>query len=236
MNAPSPASGNLADLAWTDVRADALALIPVGSLEQHGPHLPLDVDTVIAAAVATGTAAILGPTVLVTPAVAFGASGEHQDFAGTVSAGSAALESYLLELGRSLGTWCPRLVFVNGHGGNLDALGAAVGILRREGRDAAWLPCEHGDIHAGRGETSLMLRLEPARVYTDRIRVGAMQDLTALLPAMRAGGVRAVSASGVLGDPRGATAEEGARILGRMVEDSVRRIRSGVVATNGLLR
>lgn len=235
MNARSPAENSLAYLAWTDVAAGGLVLVPVGSLEQHGPHLPLCVDTVIADAVAHGAAARLDPAALVTPAVAFGASGEHQGFAGTVSAGTAALETYIIELGRSLGTWCSRMIFVNGHGGNAEALRGAVGLLRRESRDAAWISCDHGDIHAGFGETSLMLHLAPAHVHPDRLRPGPADDLSALLPAMRAGGVAAVSPSGVIGDPRGATADDGALILERLVSESVARIRTGSVADDGRL-
>ena len=235
MNPRSPADRALARLTWTEVPAHALVLVPVGSVEQHGPHLPLDVDTVIATAVAQGAADVLGDGTLVTPAVAFGASGEHQDFAGTVSAGTEALDRYLTELGRSLGTWCDRIVFVNGHGGNVDALRSSVGLLRREGRDASWTVCAHGDIHAGRGETSLMLHLDPARVRVDRMQAGPSDALAQLLPAMRAGGVRAVSESGVIGDPRGAGADEGAAILDRLVGDAVRVIRSGAPAADGRL-
>lgn len=235
MSPRSPAESTLAHLTWPEVPAHALVLVPVGSLEQHGPHLPLDVDTVIAAAVAHRAAFALGDDTLVAPPVAFGASGEHQDFPGTVSAGTEALDRYLTELGRSLGTWCRRIVFVNGHGGNVDALRSAVGLLRREGRDAAWIVCAHGDIHAGRRETSLILHLDPARVRADRMQAGPLNALSELLPAMRAGGVRAVSASGVIGDPRGASAEEGALILKRLVDDAVRLIRTGDAVDGGRL-
>src|SRR5581483_7600341 len=94
-------------------------VIPVGSTEQHGPHLPLDTDTRIAAAVADAVVATLeaaghpGP-VMVAPAIAYGASGEHQGFAGTVSIGAAALEHLLVEYGRSACEWATRLVFVHG--------------------------------------------------------------------------------------------------------------------------
>ncbi|UUT34867.1 creatininase family protein [Microbacterium elymi] len=83
-------------------------------------------DTLIAAAVCARAAARCAPEVRVAPALAYGASGEHQDFPGTISIGTEALAHALIELGRSARTWAARLVFVNGHGGNLDAVRAAV--------------------------------------------------------------------------------------------------------------
>jgi creatinine amidohydrolase len=199
--------------AWPEVGRAAL-LVPVGSTEQHGPHLPLDTDARVAAAVASRAAA--GTDLLVAPPVAYGASGEHEGFAGTVSIGHAALRMLLVELGRSAARWAGRLVFVNGHGGNVATLVDAVGLLRHEGRDAAWFACAPGgDAHAGRTETSLVLALAPALVRA-AAAAGNPAPLDALLPAMRAGGVAAVSPNGVLGDPAGASAGEGERLLAGM--------------------
>jgi creatinine amidohydrolase len=223
-------SAALADAVWPDVPAGALVLVPVGSTEQHGPHLPLDTDTVVARAVARRTADALagGPygPVLVAPDLAYGASGEHAGFPGTVSIGHVALRAVIVELTRSLSLWAGRIVFVNGHGGNTATLDAALAQLRAEGHDAVWTGCEvpGGDPHAGRAETSLLLHLEPGRVRLDDAVAGDTRPLPVLLPELMARGVRAVSPSGVLGDPAGASAEEGRKSLAAMVSATVRRI------------
>jgi len=203
----------LGERVWPEIDGRPTLLVPVGSVEQHGPHLPLDTDTRIAAAVAARAAT---GALLVAPPVAYGASGEHEGFAGTVSIGHEALRLLLVELGRSASRWAARLVFVNGHGGNVSSVVEAVRLLRYEGRDAAWFACAAGgDAHAGRTETSLMLALDPALVRPERT-AGNTAPLADLLPAMRAGGVAAVSPNGVLGDPAGASADEGERLLAAM--------------------
>ncbi|EUA15051.1 creatinine amidohydrolase family protein [Mycobacterium kansasii 732] len=202
-------------------------MVPLGSTEQHGPHLPLDTDTRIATAVARAVATRLPrPDWLVAPAIAYGASGEHQSFAGTISIGIDALAMLLVEYGRSATCWADRLVFVNGHGGNIGALGRAVGLLRSEGRDAGWCSCSTvgGDAHAGHTETSVLLHISPDEVLTDRLLAGNGAPLQELLPSMRRGGVAAVSPTGVLGDPTTATAAAGRRIFAEMVDDCRRRI------------
>lgn len=204
----------LATATWPEIAARRPALaVPVGSLEQHGPHLPLDTDTRIATAVAA-TLHGFDPA----PAIAYGASGEHEAFAGTVSVGATALRTLLVEYGRSACRWTPRLLFVNGHGGNAPALAESVALLRQEGRDVAWLPCAvpGADAHAGRTETALLLHLAPAAVRVDRIEAGDVRPIGELLPRLRAGGMAAVTANGVLGDPRPATAAEGALLFERM--------------------
>lgn len=208
---------SLSDLRWPDLAVPATAVVlPLGSVEQHGPHLPFDTDTAVAVELATR---LVGrrPDFLLAPPVAYGASGEHEGFPGTLSIGCAALELLLVELGRSASRWAGRLLLVNGHGGNLAPLRAAVDRLRYEGRDvlgwtASW-PAAASDAHAGRTETSLMLALRPAAVRTEQAVAGPAESLADLLPRIRAAGVAAVSPSGVLGDPAGATAEQGEALL-----------------------
>ncbi|ORV41222.1 mycofactocin system creatininase [Mycolicibacter engbaekii] len=215
----------------------ATLLVPVGSTEQHGPHLPLDTDTRIAQALA-GELAARGDAWAVAPAVAYGASGEHQSFAGTISIGTEALTRLLVEYGRSACCWAQRVVFVNGHGGNTDAMAQAVRLLRSEARDVAWVPCAvaGADAHAGHTETSLLLHLSPDSVRLDRLQSGNTAPLAQLLPAMRAGGVAAVSAVGVLGDPTTATAAEGRRFFGEMADAALAAITSWAPGPDGMLR
>jgi creatinine amidohydrolase len=193
-----------------------VVLVPLGSTEQHGPHLPLDTDTRIARALCRRVA-IGAPagSVLVAPAVAYGASGEHEGFPGTLSIGQSALESVLVELGRSAGSDYRLVVFVNGHGGNAEPLVRAMATLRGEERPVrSWSPTlTEGDSHAGRVETSILLAVNPELVRLDRAEAGATEPLGELMARLRAGGLRAVTANGVLGDPVGASAEEGERLL-----------------------
>jgi mycofactocin precursor peptide peptidase len=216
-------------------------IVPVGSVEQHGPHLPLDTDTRIATAVGSAVAERFAATNefnwTVAPAIGYGASGEHQGFAGTVSIGTSALRLLLVEFGRSASQWASRLVFVNGHGGNVEALTAAVALLRYEGHDVGWCSCtsSNGDAHAGHTETSVLLHISPGDVAVDERLPGNSAPLAQLMPQMRQGGVAAVSELGVLGDPTTATAEEGDRILTEMVEGCLRRIARWAPDRDGML-
>ena len=166
------------------------------------------------------------------PAIAIGASGEHADFPGTLSIGHVALSTLLVELGRHASLHWPAMLLVNGHGGNAGAIGDALGKLRSEGRDchvwhAGVRPSTLAaagiglvpDAHAGRVETSLMLALAPGDVRLGEAAAGETRPLTEIMAGLRAGGVRPVSQNGVLGDPAGASAAEGERLLALLVAD-----------------
>jgi mycofactocin precursor peptide peptidase len=207
-----------------------LLAVPLGSTEQHGPHLPLATDTIVAVELCRRLASGRSDVVVSAP-VGFGSSGEHAGFAGTISIGQDALELLLVELGRSAVETFDHVLFVSGHGGNAEAAGRAVGRLRAESRDALlYLPRVEGDLHAGRSETSMMLALAPELVDSQCIVAGDTRQLNEIWSQLRSGGVAAVSASGVLGDPTGASAAEGAALLDVITTDllaEVERWRGG---------
>ncbi|MBU8868517.1 MULTISPECIES: mycofactocin biosynthesis peptidyl-dipeptidase MftE [Paenarthrobacter] len=231
----------LGNLTWQELHTRPLVLVPLGSTEQHGPHLPIDTDTVVAAALAVALAGAIAEEtpqgVVVAPAVSYGASGEHQSFPGTTSIGLEALRILVVELVRSLSTWAGPVILVNGHGGNVSALSAAVQQLIAEKHDVAWLPCtpRNGDLHAGKAETSLMLHLQPESVRAAKCGAGDKRSLAEILPLLQAGGVGSVSPSGVLGDPTDATADEGRKIFHEMVVDSQHRCLHGRTNIHGML-
>jgi len=218
-------ASDLATTAWPQIADRPLVLVPVGSIEQHGPHLPLDTDTVIAEAVARRVADDLDGA-WVAPAISYAASGEHEDFPGTSSIGLETLHLLVVELARSMSLWAGRIVFVNAHGGNVVALNRAVEQLVGEGHEVTWVPCaiEDADLHAGLTETSLMLHLRPDTVRLDRAEKGCTAPLGEILPALLQLGVRAVSSNGVLGDPDGASAEHGRHVLDLIVAHAGSRV------------
>ncbi|MEJ6513999.1 MAG: mycofactocin biosynthesis peptidyl-dipeptidase MftE [Acidimicrobiia bacterium] len=208
---------------WSQVasRQSILLLLPLGSCEQHGPHLPLDTDTQIAQYLCA-QAALHNDRILIAPSLTISASGEHAGFPGTLSIGTDALTQVLIEIVRSA-DWCSGVVFVNGHGGNADAVAAAIHTLTNEQRNVvSWWPrIEHGDAHAGASETSMMLAINPEQVNMAVAEAGATQPLSQLETQLRSGGVRAVSLNGVLGNPTTATVEHGQNLLSQLTRDLV---------------
>ncbi len=238
--APSPRLG-LGGARWPTIEDDPpLVLVPLGSLEQHGPHLPLATDAIVACAATQEVARRLdaaGVRVLVAPTLSYGASGEHEDFPGTISIGREALLLQLVELGRSACRWASGLVFVNGHGGNVDTLVDAVTCLRFEGRPVAWTACGTvgGDAHAGATETSLLRHLAPWAVRVDLAEAGALEPVEELMPRLRSVGVRTVSPNGILGDATVSSAEEGRLLFATVVDRLHRELSLRDVGSDGRL-
>jgi len=215
---------------WCQVEASErtqVLVVPLGSLEQHGPHLPLDTDARIAGAVASGLAQRLD-WVAAAPVVAYGASGEHAGFGGTLVVGHRVLADVVSELVRSARSAFRGVAVINAHGGNAEALELLRARSAEEGDDvlvwSAVVP--GGDAHAGRTETSLMLAIDPGAVHLDLARAGRTEPIGTLLPRLRAEGVRPVSSNGVLGDPAGASADEGRSLLGHLVSAVTARVSS----------
>ena len=224
---------NLKTSTWPTLGEVDVVLIPLGSTEQHGPHLPFETDTAIARTVAQAVAEQLSQNsirAVVAPAIPVGASGEHQDFPGTISIGQDALHHMLIELARSVKTWSPRVVFVNGHGGNAPVVANAVTQLVHENHRVMWVACgiPGQDAHAGREETSIMLHLDPTSVDMSVAEAGAIEPIAQLLPHMQKAGVKAVSPNGVLGNPLGANAPEGQALLVTMARNATKQITSFV--------
>jgi creatinine amidohydrolase len=195
-----------------------ILLLPLGSFEQHGPHLPLDTDTIIIDSVvarALGEEQIEAEKFLVAPTIAISASDEHTGFPGTLSTGTEALVQSVVAICRSA-SWSLGVCIINGHGGNTDALtGISSALTYEKIVHSIWsLPSYDGaDMHAGHTETSVMLHVAPEKVQTDRIERGTVGDASDLVPQMRTSGVAGVSSNGVLGDPTTATSEHGVAVL-----------------------
>jgi creatinine amidohydrolase len=200
-------------MTWTEID-DPIVVVPVGSCEQHGPHLPLHTDTIIATELARDLASRRDDCV-VAPPLTITASGEHQGFPGTLSIGTEAMAAVVVELARSA-DWASGLVVVNGHGGNVGAMERAAALFEAESREVlVWWPrLPDGDPHAGHTETSLMLALAPHEVRFERSTAGPIPAMTDLLRD----GVQHWSESGVLGDPTTATADDGARIFEQLAD------------------
>jgi creatinine amidohydrolase len=221
-----------ADLTWPEVRdglsgeGHAVGLVPVGATEQHGPHLPVGTDTLVAQAICDEASALTGALVL--PALPVGVSYGH----GTVLPGTLSLSPELMAaVIRQYALWAAmsgltRLLFVNAHLGNTATIGIATDVLRLhhpELRVGAidWWACDPevyalttadgADIHANRAETSLVLAISPDLVRAERIADADDEDRTDGLVFRYT--APALSTNGVTGRPSEATAELGRSLL-----------------------
>jgi len=233
----------LEQLSWTEARerlqSTKVALIPVGSTEQHGPHLPLGTDFLTAQALARAAADETGA--VCTPTVPVGVSAHHQQFWGTLSVSPDAFRAYMRDLALSLAAHgVKRLAFVNGHGGNSSALLEVCRDLRHRGVFAAlwnwWLDPEVQKLledlfesrgtHAGASETSIMWYLDERLVKRDKLEKAAARA-SETFAVVRYGAQFPLdtldfSESGATLDPREASPKAGEQIFnaakGRLIE------------------
>jgi creatinine amidohydrolase len=224
---------HLSDVTWTDVRdADAdLALLPVGSTEQHGPHAPLGTDAYHAETVAEAGAERFDGDVAVAPTIPVGVAEEHRHFSGTLWVSPDTFRSYVRDVVGSLAHHgMDRVVVVNGHGGNVPALGEVTATVSRHD-DAYAVPFtwfeavgEHsGEMgHGGPLETALLRATHPELVRDERIdeaRDGASQGWGDWVSKTNLAHDSAeFTANGVVGDPGAGDAELGEELLERAAD------------------
>ncbi len=230
-------------LSWTEIdeledKANTVIVLPVGAIEQHGPHLPCAVDSVI-------SAGVLGKALEKLPAqvrayglasITYGKSDEHLHFPGTMTLTGPTLLAMVTEIGESVyRAGFRKLLLANGHGGQPQVLEMAARELRLRHGDFVVVPFHVSRLpnasgrfisetekklamHAGHSETALLLALAPHTVRMDRAVANVPPPFPSKLlspdgrPAC-AWTARDFGPSGVIGDPLGATPEQGAEIL-----------------------
>lgn len=194
-----------------------ILILPLGSWEQHGPHLPLDTDSVIVSRViqeALAQSTINSEQFVCAPVFPITASDEHSGFAGGLSTGTESLANAVVAICRSAHSWAAGTLIVNGHGGNYDALQKIASAVKYENiTSSVWsLPSyAGGDMHAGHTETSLMLHIAPESVRN--VHITPHDSSPPSVEKLREVGVQGVSSSGVLGNPATATAQHGRDVL-----------------------
>lgn len=243
MHGYNPPQRFLPYLSWTAIadlpdKANTVIVLPCGSVEQHGPHLPCAVDTVICAGVVGHALARLPDSVpaYALPPITYGKSVEHLHFPGTVTLTGETLLATITEVGESVyRAGFRKLLFVNGHGGQPQILEIAARELRLRHGDYIVIP-QHTwrlphvagrymsekekklSMHAGHAETAIMMALAPQTVHMERAVANYPPEFPSKLlsgdgrPAC-AWTARDFGPSGVIGDPLPATREQGEAIL-----------------------
>ena len=227
-------------------RRNGLVLLVTGAIEQHGPHLPVGVDSLLGAWFLNQTLASLEPAdpVWVAPPIRIGKSDEHHDFPGSLWLSPQSFRDQILSTVKQLKQWgFNRIAILNTHGGNLPALRTTIREINLGGDFAAMLLESQAEtnlgpreilygIHAGHYETALLLRIAPELVrdhlancewMDERIPSGGLAPENS--PANFAWKVSDLSSSGTLGDAKRATAAEGELWSNRVVEKIHRQIR-----------
>ena len=236
----------LGSLTWPEaqerLKTVDVALLPVGAIEQHGPHLPLDIDAFDAQYLAERVAAACtDPKPFVLPGIPYGVSYHHDDFSGTVSVSNDALAHFVYDVGMSMArNGITKLIIVNGHGGNAPTLHFAAQMINRDARiftcvdtgetsdaDIAALIETPNDVHAGEFETSTALATRPDMVRMDKARKYVPRFSSKYLEFSSKRSVdwytrtARLSKSGVMGDPTKASREKGERMWDIMIRNLV---------------
>lgn len=227
----------LGDLTWPEAQKRFkevdVALLPVGAIEQHGPHLPLDTDAFDADYLVRQVAAHCSdPKPIVLPLIPYGVSYHHADFSGTMGINPDSLSRIVYDIGLSAArNGITKLLIINGHGGNTPALNFAAQMINRDARilvtvdsgetsdaDISEITETPNDVHSGEIETSTALAVRPQLVKMDNAQKMVPQFSSRYMNFTSKCGVswyartRKISTSGVLGDPTRASAEKGRRI------------------------
>jgi len=215
-----------------------IAILPVGSIEQHGPHLPLNTDSFDAEYLANQVAAACSePKPLVLPLIPYGVSYHHEGFKGTISINNDTLSKIVYEIGMSLSrNGIKKFLIINGHGGNGPSLNFAAQMINRDARifvavdsgetsdvDIYQMIETPNDVHAGEFETSTALAIRPHLVKGSVAKKSIPEFSSRYLNFTSKRGIswyaytKRISENGVLGDPSKATAEKGKKMWQIMI-------------------
>ena len=230
------------EVSWPEIKelikTVDIALLPVGAIEQHGPHLPLDTDAFDAGYLAERVAsACTAPKPFVLPLMPYGVSYHHDDFCGTLSVSNEALSRMVYDIGMSVAkNGIRKLVIINGHGGNGPSLNYAAQMINRDARifvcvesgetsdvDIDELIETPNDVHAGEIETSTSMAVRPHLVKTGMVKASVPEFSSRYLnfssrhSAAWYGYTDSISSSGVMGNPEKAGPEKGAKIWEIMI-------------------
>ncbi len=231
-----------AEMTWPEIEKRLkkvdIALLPVGSIEQHGPHLTVDIDAFDAEYLARRVAeACSVPKPFVLPAIPYGVSYQHREFKGTISIGNSTLGQLVYDIGMSVAdNGIRKLVIINGHGDNAPTLAYAAQMINRDSHifvcvdtgetsdvDIDAIASTADDVHAGEIETSTSLAVRPHLVQQDKAKSHVPEFSSRYLNFSSQRGLpwyaytKRISDSGVMGDPTKATAEKGARMWEIMI-------------------
>jgi len=231
----------LEEMVWSEVESaleagTRTAIVAVGSIEQHGPHLPLNMDTLDGDVLARRIASELGDA-LAAPTIRPGCSGHHMEFPGTITVPPETLMDVIRSYCRSLDEHgFEYIALVPTHGGNFGPVRTVAPDIARE-IDAAVIPLADLDehmqllneglseagieydqnvIHAGAAETAVVLAIDEDLVRMDQLERGPEGDISTA--RLLSEGFRSITENGVLGDPNEATIEAGETIIQKVVE------------------